>query len=376
VIVDSQHTPYWQTRDSRTVRLYWGHALEVLKSLPTRTVQCIVTSPPYWGLRDYKAGSLELGTESTPQEYVTRLVEIFREARRVLRADGTVWLNLGDTFGPKLGYHKSGIVGIPHRVRFAMEDDGWVTCMEHIWHKPCPMPSSIDTRCTLAHEFVYLFAQSTSYYYDGEAIKEEAVPVVRQVTGKGYSLGQAKASGRKPSGNGKEGSVMATGNRSNRRSVWTIPPQGYTGAHFATFPVALPERCILAGTSEKGACATCGTPYRRITEKETIYRKRPRDYVKRTGEDGTGNACPNTVAGVNTITTGWTKDCPCRTTNMLPCIVLDPFMGSGTTAMACIDKGRHCVGIELREQYLLNNAIPRVSGALMDRPALAKLLPR
>lgn len=235
------------------VDLRCGEALAVLRTLPAESVHCCVTSPPYWGLRDYGTAE-QLGLEATPAEYVARLVAVFREVRRVLRPDGTFWLNLGDSYagagrdgGTASKEHgrraermlgggvRKQLVGIPWRVAFALQDDGWVLRQDIVWHKPNPMPSSVRDRCTTAHEYVFLLTKNPAYWYDAEAIKEPAVPYARpNCTGPRYAApGQTDHGGR-----------TATGDARNRRSVWTVTPKPYKGAHFAVMPPALVEPCL------------------------------------------------------------------------------------------------------------------------------------
>lgn len=212
-----------------------GDCLDRLKELPDGSVQCCITSPPYWGLRDYGSDD-QLGLEETPEEFVTNLVDVFREVRRVLRDDGTLWLNLGDSYvgncsrasdNGRAGYGnkregvftKSGnglkqkdLVGIPWRVAFALQADGWYLRQDIIWHKPNPMPEPVTDRCTKSHEYIFLLTKSKRYYYDHEAIKEKCMSDTK-----------------------------------NKRSVWTVCPKPYKGAHFAVFPEKLIEPCVLAG---------------------------------------------------------------------------------------------------------------------------------
>jgi DNA modification methylase len=218
--------------------LHVGDSLAVLKALPDEYVNCCVTSPPYWGLRDYGVGG-QLGLESTPEEYVARMVEVFREVRRVLRSDGVCWLNLGDSTRSKQ------LLGIPWRVAFALQADGWTLRQDCIWHKPNPMPESVRDRCTKAHEYMFLLSKSARYWWDAGAMAEES-----QTAGKplGFTAVQADAIGRKPTGNQKpENYLKPRKPTRNRRSVWTISTRPYKGAHFATFPPKLVEPCILAG---------------------------------------------------------------------------------------------------------------------------------
>ena len=284
--------------------LYCGDVLEGLQSLEDKSVQTCITSPPYWGLRDYGVDG-QLGLEKTPEEYVEKLVAVFREVRRVLRDDGTVWLNLGDSYngsggaggdystgGLKEGQPKYGrkfasnlkpkdLVGIPWRVAFALQADGWYLRQDIIWAKPNPMPESVRDRCTKAHEYIFLLSKSARYYYDNEAIKEEAVLLrncYRPFQDKVYENMDINRQCLNPKFSDK---VYKT---RNKRSVWTVPTKGFPGAHFATFPPDLITPCILAGAPVGG-------------------------------------------------------------------VVLDPFMGAGTTALTSQRLGRKWVGIELNPEY-------------------------
>ena len=297
-------------------RIIQGDCIEGLRTLPDASVHCCVTSPPYWGLRDYGHDG-QIGLESTPEAYVARMVEVFREVRRVLRDDGTCWVNLGDSYASQGGAHggrgdnQSGVgakrvhdagggdkssrvapgglkpkdlVGIPWRVAFALQADGWYLRQDIIWHKPNPMPESVRDRCTKAHEYVFLLTKSERYYYDAEAVSEAAATAGQK--GLGFYPGRAGAMGRKPSGN--EAKDPLEGTRPtvrNRRSVWTVTTKPYSGAHFAVMPAALVEPCIKAGCPEGGT-------------------------------------------------------------------VLDPFAGSGTTLAVAAELGRSGIGCELNPEYI------------------------
>lgn len=398
----------------------------------------VVTSPPYWGLRDYGTDkSLEIGSEKlhdclgwargvncaeqdwTTGCHVCRMVLVFCEVRRVLRDDGTLWLNYGDSYNANTGAGfngnknrpaaaretviksrlKSGnLVGIPWRVALALQADGWMLRQDIIWHKPSPMPESVRNRCTKAHEYLFLLTKSMKYYYDTEAIKEKSKECwnsngVFAVPGgkcEKQSLSNPRLFATRGLGTHHPDVVQSM---SNKRSVWTVSSPGYDGAHFATFPPKLIEPCILAGTSEKGCCPNCGAPWKRIVESKQLKRNRLNDYVKRIPQklrkyaqvkDGIGrssmllsttNTCANSVAGVDIMTIGWKPTCDCQISEAVPCVCLDPFIGSGTTAEVCIDKGRWCWGIDLSEKYLRDNAVPRIEGALSVRPALARSIP-
>jgi hypothetical protein len=740
----SQLDPYWQTRDEATVRLYHGDALEVLERLPSQSVHCAVTSPPYWGLRKYLTDdNRELGLESHPDLYVSRLVEVFRELRRVLRDDSTFWLDIGDTFGPKGDWKRPGMVGIPHRLAFALQDDGWILAMEHIWclsggtwlyvrsqkgdmpmmvrglarldpatvqlwngerwtqllgmncskregeeieivlrsgerisctpnhkfptdkgllearqlrlgdclqscrlpeperprdsrhinldaawfaglylaegcgaakdkiciaghsreterwervqkvvkgyggfctltvngnnqtirvfgkvicavvrelitganaktkgiatvvwrysnafikelmlgylggdghddilnnrwtlgftrnynlerdlrtacarlgwalilrptfadydgrkfpsfhgeirevrsghwnekdraeiveirkarcrevydlgvadephtfslasgilthnSKPSPMTESVTNRCTKSHEYVFIFVKKAGYFFDQFAIREKSR------TPPGVSWESRKAAGaiggclqrgarqqQDLRGSGASHD-LGNGETRNKRSVWEVSHGGYKGAHFATFSPSLILPCIKAGTSEKGCCTECGSPWKRVVER-VRQATRPGENSKITNVNGdrlngevTGNRDPERhVTSLRHL--GWYPSCKCyglpsipftpsaddpayeewvrqarelcrqaeeeHSDSVEPCVVLDPFIGSGTTAVVCVGLGRYSMGIDLSEEYLKKNAIPRIEGELLGRPALATLVPR
>ena len=342
-------------------KLLSGDVREVLKKLEPESVQCVVTSPPYWGLRDYGTATWEggdincdhtismptkwndpkrgtkytrpevagrggdasachlcgakrvdsqLGLEKTPDEFVKSMVDVFREVKRVLRKDGTVWMNLGDTYGKqvgkgfntheedgsgnrvtemqkkhgdikvKTGLPSKNLVGIPWRVALALQADGWILRSDIIWHKPNPMPESVKDRPTKSHEYIFLLTKSQKYYYDNEAIKEKGVlPAgVKGAKGSAERFGTALVNSRPPE------YKIYDGTR-NKRTVWPIATKPYPEAHFATFPEEIPEICIKAGT-KKGD------------------------------------------------------------------IVLDPFVGSGTTCAVASRLGRNSIGIDLNEEYL------------------------
>ena len=298
-----------------TQRIIPGDCIESMRTLPDASVHCCVTSPPYWGLRDY-GHDVQIGLESTPEAYVARMVEVFREVRRVLRDDGTCWVNLGDSYfgtgrGPThpTGFHSgenggsfptSGVyshdtlkskdlVGIPWRVAFALQADGWWLRQDIIWHKPNPMPESVRDRCTKAHEYVFLLTKSERYFYDAEAVSE-AVVCVRGPGNKKPLKGveedgekhRTRAGLHKAAERWREEGPPES---RNRRSVWTITTKPYSGAHFAVMPPDLVKPCIKAGCPEGGT-------------------------------------------------------------------VLDPFAGSGTTLAVAAELGRNGIGCELNPEYI------------------------
>jgi site-specific DNA-methyltransferase (cytosine-N4-specific) len=314
--------------------LFVGHVIDVLRELPDASVQCVVTSPPFWGLRNYETVSQfwgdgwygSLGEEPTPEQYVSHLVEVFAEVRRVLREDGTLWLNLGDSYARPAAKGKRGasakqdsnkgtpqvmstlapglkqkdLVGIPWMTAFALRADGWYLRAEIIAAKRNPMPDSVTDRPTKSHEQLFLLTKSARYYYDQQAVME-------------------------PSDSEDE---------RNMRSVWTLTNEPYAEGHFATFPTKLVEPCVKAGTSWRGCCLECGAPWDRSEH-----------------------------------ASGWSPGCGCNAGLDLEgldrwrrfkyeawptsaCVVLDPFIGSGTTAWVTRNlERRKTIGIELNPEY-------------------------
>lgn len=261
-----------------TVDILQGDCVAVLKTLDSNSVHTCVTSPPYFGLRDYGVDG-QIGLEQTPEDFVNRLVSVFREVHRVLRDDGTLWLNLGDSYynyrfgkgqalakqsvsntkqdlpdvcarrGNKLnGLKEKDLIGIPWRVAFALQADGWYLRQDIIWHKPNPMPESVQDRCTKAHEYIFLLSKSPKYYFNNKSIKEPS-----KVSSKGIRFGGSKyGDSNDPKHATKSGNVSKEYDFANKRSVWTVTTKPYKGAHFATFPQDLIEPCILAGAPEGG----------------------------------------------------------------------------------------------------------------------------
>jgi DNA modification methylase len=361
-------------------RIIKGDCIEGLRTLPDASVHCCVTSPPYWGLRDYGHDG-QIGLESTPEAYVARMVEVFREVRRVLREDGTCWVNLGDSYATgagKVGDRPGGgsqgdnwrgaktspnrmaiqglkpkdLVGIPWRVAFALQADGWWLRQDIIWHKPNPMPESVRDRCTKAHEYVFLLTKSERYYYDAEAVSEPAAYAGQTGCFSGLkNASRAAVAGRKPSGNERpEAGRVAVSDRRNRRSVWTITTKPYSGAHFAVMPADLVEPCIKAGCPDQ-CCTMCGAGYERVTAKERTA-TRPGTATKVTGDCMTdGNRDPQRHV-TTTQTLGWQPACDCAASGTIPGTVLDPFAGSGTTLAVAAELGRSGIGCELNPEYI------------------------
>ena len=300
--------------DDGDVRIWLGDVIDGLREMPDGLAQMCVTSPPYWGLRDYGEDG-QIGLEATPDEYVARMVEVFREVRRVLRDDGTLWMNLGDSYntapagntkpsgfsqipsywtGGAVKYERGvtnanglkpkDLIGIPWRVAFALQADGWYLRSDIIWHKPNPMPESVTDRPTKSHEYVFLLSKSARYVYDIEAIREPVSE--RWVHMGGAPMPEHGDHVREAGHRGRNVKrVYDQPKGANARTVWSIATKPYAEAHFATFPIELPERCIKAGSREGDT-------------------------------------------------------------------VLDPFMGSGTTAWVARHLGRKAVGCELNPDYI------------------------
>ncbi len=361
--------PTWRSECGRA-SLYVGDALDVLRSLPDGLVQCVVTSPPYWGLRDYSVDG-QIGLEATPDKYVAKMVEVFAEVRRVLRDDGTLWCNLGDSYahsgacggsspdGPRKpratdaakqkamsykvppGLKSKDLCGIPWRVALALQADGWYLRQDIIWYKSNPMPESCTDRCTKSHEYIFLLTKRAKYYFDAEAIKEPAI----------YA-GQPRGG----STNRYEQNAAGMDNREydtrNKRSVWTVQTCAYPDAHFATYPPALIEPCIMAGAAAK-CCAECGTPHERMIEKVKVgdwsSRERAAQGVHQADKGLKGNDYYEHYVPPKTV--GWQPACKCGTTETQASIVLDPFAGSGTTMHVAHKHGCRSIGIELNPEY-------------------------
>ena len=414
-----------------------GDCREVLKTLPAKHFQTCITSPPYYGLRDYgtatwvggsencshigdtlgnnrnfideggrgsnkdslstgdciKCGAKrvdsQIGLEETPEQFVESLVNVFREIKRVLKDDGTLWLNLGDSYSsggrttttnqsvrgdkdygvtrppPVEGIKPKDLFGIPWRVAFALQADGWYLRQDIIWNKPNPMPESVQDRCTKAHEYIFLLSKSPHYYFDNVAIKEETTTFDnsnrdRDTTKLNNTPGRTKMAGLKT--NQYE--------TRNKRSVWTVNTKPYKEAHFAVFPTDLIEPCVLAGSSAK-ICSGCGKSYRRemvttdvpdrivrehmvgvIPKRDKPSRMNSKDMLSLTKEDN-----------------GFVKQCECDTDKTEQDRIIDPFGGSGTTALVADRHNRDATVIELNEEYI-EIAKKRLEG---DAPLFAKV---
>lgn len=356
-----------------------GDAVEQLRTLPSDSVHLIVTSPPYWGLRDYNVAG-QIGMEEHPEAWVDRLVEVFREARRVLRSDGVCYVNVGDAYsGSGKGLYADGrshgtdgakqktnagsigigmrgitggvlkpkdLIGLPWMLAFALRADGWYLRQDIIYAKPNPMPESVADRCTKSHEYVFMLTKSARYWYDAEAIKEPA-------GGRSSGNRTHKCDGL-PGHQTKQGLIAMADTEHvmrNKRDVWTIALQGFAEAHFATFPEELPRTCIMAACPER-CCAVCGAGWVRVYERTDVPdpsfngsrfdRGKTFTRVRETAQVG-----EQTLA----VATGWRPSCECGSSETAPGVVLDPFLGSGTTALVALKCGRHAIGIELNPEY-------------------------
>jgi len=447
---NSTVNPYWK---NDAITLYCGDCREVLRELPENSVHCVITSPPYWGLRDYGVDG-QLGLEPTAELYVQHLVEVFREVRRVLRDDGTLWLNLGSSYagsnkgmsrngpshGPKqrtnrgsmglpvfsvpTGFKPKDLVPIPWMVAMALQADGWWLRSDIIWQKVNCMPESVRDRPTTSHEYIFLLAKSRKYYYDQDAIREPHKPeALGRYEYEFWPEGTKEAEGAgRPDGAPNTGGMKSPHPLGrNKRTVWAIPTRPYHGAHYAVFPPDLVEPMILAGTSAKGCCPKCGAPWERIVTKgEPIQQhwapgtqKKINKVWGKYGESSimeTGFIRPN-------ITIGWRPTCRCSGLTLIkdpprppytddpyeetvhtlrmnkwlehwegfvgdglrslyeaepkaPCVVLDPFAGSGTVGEVAIKHNRRAILIELSETYCRENIIPR-----LEKPIQRILIP-
>lgn len=408
-----------------------GDVRESLALLPERSVHVAITSPPYWGLRDY-GHPAQLGLEQTMQEYIAGQVEVFREVRRVLRDDGTLWLNMGDRYtsttttgrndsdrmygedskdlissGPSgivlpSGMRPGNLMGMPWRLAFALQADGWFLRSDIIWAKSNPMPESVKNRPTKSHEYMFLLSKQQQYYYDGEAVKNDSK--VSWNAKRGFGVMRPKAECLSDENLDLQRTQFAhkthhddcekTG--ANLRTVWSINTEALKSQHFAAFPQKLVVPCIKAGTSERGCCPKCGAHWTRIVARGRNA-TRPGDESKvaeviartklgntpgkaKTSSKSTlgfaleiGNRDPQRHVTF-TSTVGWEPGCACGE-DAIPCTVLDPYCGSGTTLLVASKLGRRSIGCELNPEYV-EMAKQRITQGLrpdaIDKPALVK----
>jgi len=308
-----------------------GDAISLLDARVAGEIHCVVCSPPYYGLRDYAHDPtvwpggevVSLGQEETPEEYIAHLVQIFESVKRALHDEGTVWLNIGDSYyhGKKHPSFKAkDIMMMPHRVAIALQENGWIVRQDIVWQKQNAMPEPVKDRPTLSHEYIFLLAKSPSYFYDQRAIREEWTDksdsaVNRAIFGHKKYHGKAETAGEGQRGRFGEAKVAGDPRDGrNKRSVWTMPRQSYPGAHFAVYPTWLIEPCIKAGSSERGACPSCGNQWRRVDKHE------------------------------------WAAGCECGE-DPVPAIVLDPFSGSATTGVVALLNGRDYLGLDCQPEY-------------------------
>ena len=375
-----------------TIKILQGDCIDKLKTIADKTFYTCVTSPPYWGLRDYGEDD-QLGLEETPQKYVANMVQVFREVKRVLRDDGTVWLNLGDSYssggrttttnqtvrGDKdYGVTRPAVckdikpkdlVGIPWRVAFALQEDGWYLRQDIIWNKPNPMPESVKDRCTKSHEYIFLLSKSKNYYFDNESIKIKAINpnILYKSYKSGKNISEQKFNETKVGRNS-----ILVGEKVQKRSVWTVTIKPYKESHFATYPPDLIEPCILAGCPDK-VCKSCGTPYEKIYDSKKIKRNeldpkdsryRPNNYEGAYKDiNGKGDAGYNITNFV-----GYKQQCNCTTKETEGGHVLDPFGGAGTTALVADRLGRNATLIELNKSYIdiINNRLKADNSLFME----------
>lgn len=409
-----------------TTRIVIGDALISLRELPDESVHSLVTSPPYWGLRAYGGEPGMIGLEPTFDDHLENLVAVFREARRVLRKDGTLWLNYGDAYARSWGAQSRGygdpsgstglsggqvhaapkgthrcsrkrtglkpkdLMMMPARVAMALQEDGWWLRSEIVWHKPNPMPESATDRPTNAHEKLFLLSKSgsASFWTHPEYRGVRAYPKPDRY----WRHNETRAETREEPENWwtanewsklsywrgydyyydavavREVGQSGTPGHRNHRNVWTIATTPYCGEHFATFPPDLVKPCIKAATSEKGVCRECGAPWVRIFQTE--YRRHERwfgEYQSVRHSRGVAGQSYNEPIG--TITKGWSPTCGCDAGNPVPATVLDPFAGAGTVGLVADQLGRCSILIEINSDYA-EMARSRIEG---DAPLLSEV---
>lgn len=391
-------------------RLLQGDVRSCLADLPAASVHCAITSPPYYGLRDYGCEG-QIGLETTPAEYLAKMVEVFAAVHRVLRDDGTLWINIGDSYtgssvgqtslrqpsqtstklsaganaalgarvGVPEGFKPKDLMMIPARLAIALQEWGWYLRSDIIWAKVNPMPESVSDRPTSAHEHVFLLAKQPRYFYDADAIREPHTGegVVDGVfTGSGgVNIGQWQP--REKDGVARECFAMKDRQYNpsgrNKRNWWKIASQPYPDAHFATMPEALVEPCVLAGSSPR-ACEVCGASWSRSIESMPVL-----SVASHKGSTFTNGKTGHTQGErvgrglrLEHRPVGWQPTCQCPQEGSGRCVVLDPFVGSGTTGVVSLRHNRDFIGIDLSIDYL-KLAETRIQASLhesnvLDRP--------
>ena len=345
-----------------------GNCIDKMKELEDNSIDCVVSSPPYFGLRDYGVKG-QFGLEKSYQDYIANTVKVFETFKPKLKDTATIWWNVGDSYSSGLrksttnqslrggkdygvtrtpvqnGIKEKDLLMIPNRVAIALQEAGWYIRSEIIWHKPNPMPESVRDRPTSAHEKIWLITKNKKYYYDAESIKEptKTKPAKRDKMGEGYQADYTKGKGF------SEGERVWGSLLKNKRNVWTVTTKPFKGAHFATFPKDLIEPCIKAGCPEK-VCVECGKP-----QVKEFYRDKSTLPVKRNKRDGDSDRA---VGGVYQK---WMEENPPQITIKPSCncnkgfksgSVLDPFAGAGTTGLVAKENNRAAILIELNGEYL------------------------
>tara|TARA_R100001443_G_scaffold96496_1_gene103324 strand:+ start:402 stop:1547 length:1146 start_codon:yes stop_codon:yes gene_type:complete len=366
--------------DIKTNYTLIGDVREKLKELPDKSIQMCVTSPPYWALRNYDDQEKQLGLEKTPEEFIKNLVDVFAEVHRVLRDDGTLWLNLGDTYSSQRWAKKGSfttdaqpinnfkdthraiapekttdlppksLVGIPWKVAIALQEWGWILRQDIIWAKKNCMPESVKDRFTKNHEYIFLFSKQPKYFFNQvlEPVKNNTVKK-RTIKGSGMRPDEIKKLK-------KGGTAGYTNNMRNKRSVWNMRTASYKEAHFAVFPPELAETCIKAGCPEK-ICSECGTPYKKVVKRKKLNIKIEKSESERfsvnlkNNHRKIGGQYDKELKKNPLIDKGLQKQCDCKTDETKAGIVLDCFMGSGTTAMVAQNLFRKWIGVELNPEY-------------------------